>query len=47
MLNPKNLLFNHAKLEPKLNLSGVPILEREEKKLKRKQVGSRRRGVIL
>lgn len=36
MLNPKNLLFNHTKLEPRLNMSGVPILEREEKKLKRK-----------
>ncbi|CAD8091163.1 unnamed protein product [Paramecium sonneborni] len=47
ILNPKNLLFNHVKLEPKIMLYGQPIQEREDKKLKRKQVGSRRRGVLL
>ncbi|CAD8158274.1 unnamed protein product [Paramecium pentaurelia] len=47
ILNPKNLLFNHTKLEPKIILFGQPIQEREDKKLKRKQVGSRRRGVLL
>ncbi|CAK76634.1 unnamed protein product (macronuclear) [Paramecium tetraurelia] len=47
ILNPKNLLFNHVKLEPKLMMFGQPIQEREDKKLKRKQVGSRRRGVLL